>query len=192
MSRPVSSEATALLGALRSGNQNARDELVRLVYPELRRIAAGYLRRERPDHTLRPTGLVNEVYIRLFGAKNAEWQNRAHFFAAVAREMRHVLVDYARARNAKKRADGNVRISLSDVLATVDERGEDLVALDQALSRLEQVDPRACRVVELRFFTGLSEAETAEALEISPSTMKRDWKFAKAWLFDQLSSQTPG
>jgi RNA polymerase sigma factor (TIGR02999 family) len=191
MSRPVSGEATALLSALRGGNSNARDELVKLVYPELRRIAAGYLRQERPDHTLRPTALVNEVYIRLFGARNLDWQNRAHFFATVAREMRHVLVDYARARNARKRGDGNVRISLSEVLVAADEKGEDLVALDEALSRLEQIDPRACRVVELRFFTGLNEAETAEALEISLSTMKRDWNFAKAWLFDQLSSSLP-
>ena len=132
-----------------------------LVYPELRRRAIRYLRQERPGHTLRPTGLVHEVYMRLFGPEPASWQNRAHFFSAVAREMRHLLVDYARARNAKKRSEGNVRISLSDVYAAADARDEDLVALDEALSRLEQIDARASRVVELRFFTGLSERETA-------------------------------
>jgi RNA polymerase sigma factor (TIGR02999 family) len=136
---------------------------------------------------LRPTGVVHEVYIRLFGSKQASWQNRAHFFGAVAREMRHLLVDYARARNAKKRIEGNVRISLSDVHEAADVRGEDLLALDEALSRLEQIDARVSRIVELPFFTGLSERETAEALKISISTLKRDWTFAKAWLFDELA-----
>jgi RNA polymerase sigma-70 factor (ECF subfamily) len=188
MSKPAASQITTLLGELRSGNDGARDELVTLVYPELRRIAGRYLRQERDDHTLRPTGVVHEVYIRLFGAERTNWQNRAHFFAAVAREMRHLLVDYARARNAKKRVEGNVRISLSDIDVTADARGEDLVALDEALARLESIDPRVGRVVELRFFTGLGERETAEALKISISTLKRDWTFAKAWLFDQLRS----
>lgn len=192
MSTPDSSHLTTLLGELRHGNEAARDELVTLVYPELRRIANRYLRQERPDHTLRPTGLVHEVYLRLFGSAPANWQNRAHFFAAVAREMRHLLVDYARARNTKKRADGNIRISLSDVLATADSRDEDLVALDEALSRLEKIDRRVGQVVEMRFFTGLSERETAEALSISLSTLKRDWNFAKAWLFDQLTSPRRG
>ena len=188
MSKPAASQITTLLGELRSGNSGARDELVTLVYPELRRIAGKYLWQERGDHTLRPTDVVHEVYIRLFGANQTTWQNRAHFFAAVAREMRHLLVDYARARNAKKRVEGNVRISLTDVHATADARGEDLVALDEALSRLECIDARVGRIVELRFFTGLSERETAEALKISISTLKRDWNFAKAWLFDQLRS----
>jgi len=188
MSKPASSHVTTLLGELRSGNAQARDELVTLVYPELRRIAARYLRQERPDHTLRPTGLVHEVYVRLFGTDQTHWQNRAHFFAAVAREMRHLLVEYARARNTKKRADGNIRISLSDVELVADARDEDLVALDEALSRLERIDRRVSQVVELRFFTGLSERETAEVLKISLSTLKRDWNFAKAWLFDHLST----
>ena len=188
MSKPATNQITTLLGELRNGNDQAREDLVTLVYPELRRIAGKYLRRERDDHTLRPTGVVHEAYIRLFGAEQTIWQNRAHFFAAVAREMRHLLVEYARARNAKKRVDGHVRISLSDVSQAADSRGEDLVALDEALSRLEQIDPRVGRVVELRYFTGLSERETAEALKISISTLKRDWNFAKAWLFDQLRS----
>jgi RNA polymerase sigma factor (TIGR02999 family) len=186
MPKVETSQVTTLLSALRGGNAAAKDELLTLVYPELRRIAAHYMRQERPGHTLRTTGLVNEVYLRLFGAARIEWQNRAHFFATVAREMRHILVDYARARNAQKRPEGNVVVSLSDVDAAAAGREEDLVALDEALSRLEQVDPRASRVVELRFFTGLSEREAAEALDVSISTLKRDWNFAKTWLYDQL------
>ena len=179
-----------LLNALASGDESARAELVTLVYPELRRIAAHYMRQERPGHTLRTTGLVHEVYVRLVGADDANWTNRAHFFSAVAREMRHILVDYARARNAQKRPDGRVLVSLSEVDVPTDARGEDLIALDEALSRLEQEDPRATRVVELRFFSGLSERETAEALGVSISTLKRDWTFAKAWLLDQLRPST--
>src|SRR5262245_46309237 len=146
---------TMLLADLREGRQSARDELVTLVYPELRRIAGHYIRQERPDHTLRTTGLVNEMYVRLFSANDSDWRSRAHFFAAVAREMRHILVDYARARDAKKRPDQRLRISLSDVKAAAEPGStEDLVALDEALSRFEAVDPRASRVVELRYFTG--------------------------------------
>ena len=181
---------TALLGELRLGRASAKEELVTLVYPELRRIAGHYIRQERPDHTLRTTGLVNEMYVRLFGTTHVDWQSRAHFFAAVAREMRHILVEYARARDAKKRPDARLRISLSDVGAAMVASGpdEDVVALDEALSRLEGLDPRAGRVVELRYFTGLTERETAEALGISLSTLKRDWNFARAWLHDQLQS----
>jgi RNA polymerase sigma-70 factor, ECF subfamily len=179
---------TMLIGELRHGNDAAREELVTLVYPELRRIAARYMRQERPDHTLRATGLVNEMYVRLFGTGAMDWQSRAHFFAAVAREMRHILVDYARARDAKKRPDHRLAISLSAVEVPADEREEDLLALNEALSRLESIDPRASRVVELRYFTGLSERETAEALGVSIATLKRDWAFARAWLLDQLGS----
>jgi RNA polymerase sigma-70 factor (ECF subfamily) len=179
---------TTLIAQLRQGNDAAREELVTLVYPELRRIAAHYMRQERPGHTLRTTGLVNEMYVRLFGTASMDWQSRAHFFAAVAREMRHILVDYARARNAKKRPDQRLAISLTDVDLVSHEREEDLIALDEALLRLESVDPRASRVVELRYFTGLSEREAAEALGISIATLKRDWTFARAWLLDQLGS----
>ncbi len=178
---------TTLLGELRRGNDAARDELVALVYPELRRIAAHYLRQERPDHTLQTTGLVNEMYMRLFGAAATDWQSRAHFFGAVAREMRHILVDYARSRDAKKRPDQRLKVSLDEAtMIAADTREEDVVALDEALSRLETVDGRASRVVELRYFTGLSEREAAEALGVSVATLKRDWTFAKAWLLDQL------
>ena len=186
MSKPAPSYLTALLAELREGDVSAREEFVTLVYPELRRIAAGFLRKERHGHTSRPTGLAHEVYLRLFGRGDIEWQNRAHFFAAVAREMRHLLVDHARARNAIKRGEGNIRIPLTGLHTTSDVPDDDLLALDEALARLEAIDPRASRVVELRFFTGLSERETAEALNISISTLKRDWNFAKAWLFDQI------
>ena len=180
---------TNLLAELRQGHVSARDELVTLVYPELRRIAGHYIRQERHDHTLRATGLVNEMYVRLFGTADGDWRNRAHFFAAVAREMRHILVDYARARDAKKRPDQRLRISLSKVAGSADaDSQDDIVALDQALSRLDAIDPRAGRVVELRYFAGLSEPEAAEAMGVSLSTLKRDWNFAKAWLLDQLRS----
>jgi RNA polymerase sigma factor (TIGR02999 family) len=179
---------TALLSELREGNLAARDALVMKVYPELRRIAAHYLRQERVDHTLQRTGLVHEMYVRLFGDDAEAWQNRAHFFAAVARAMRHILVDYARARRAKKRPGHRLAVPLSDVDLSAAAPGDDLVALDEALSRLERVDARASRVVELRYFTGLSEREAAAALGIGLSTLKRDWNFARAWLLDQLTN----
>jgi RNA polymerase sigma-70 factor, ECF subfamily len=187
MSKVPASQVTALLAALRNGDEAARNALLTAVYPELRRIAAHYMRQERPGHTLRTTGLVNEVYLRLFGSENIDWQNRAHFFGAVAREMRRTLVDYARRRNAQKRPDQQVMVRLSDIDAAASAREDDLVALDEALSRLDAIDPRAGRVVELRFFAGLSEREAAEAIGISISTLRRDWNFAKAWLFEQLS-----
>jgi RNA polymerase sigma-70 factor (ECF subfamily) len=188
MSQDGQARLTTLIGELRHGNDAAREELVTLVYPELRRIAARYMRQERPGHTLRATGLVNEMYVRLFGSASMDWQSRAHFFAAVAREMRHILVDYARARDAKKRPDHRLAISLSAVEVPANEGEEYLLALNEALSRLETIDPRASRVVELRYFTGLSERETAEALGVSIATLKRDWAFARAWLLDQLGS----
>jgi RNA polymerase sigma factor (TIGR02999 family) len=188
MSQHGHARLTVLIGELRDGNDAAREELLTLVYPELRRIAAHYMRQERPGHTLRTTGLVNEMYVRLFGAAAMDWQSRAHFFAGVARDLRHILVDYARARDAKKRPDQRLAISLSQVDVPADQGEEDLLALNEALSRLESIDPRASRVVELRYFTGLSERETAEALGISIATLKRDWAFARAWLLDQLAS----
>ena len=188
MAKAAANRMTTLIAELRRGNDAAREELVTLVYPELRRIAAHYMRQERPGHTLRTTGLVNEMYVRLFGTAHMDWQSRAHFFAAVAREMRHILVDYARARNAKKRPDHRLEISLTEVDVVGSERPEDVLALDEALSRLESLDPRASRVVELRYFIGLSEREAAEALGVSISTLKRDWSFARAWLLDQLGS----
>lgn len=189
MSHEAATRMTTLIAELRQGNTAARDELVTLVYPELRRIAAHYMRQERPGHTLRTTALINEMYVRLFGTVRVDWQSRAHFFAAVAREMRHILVDHARARNARKRGDGRLAVSLTDVDVAAGEPSEDILALDEALSRLESIDPRASRVVELRYFSGLSEREAAEALGVSLSTLKRDWHFARAWLLDQLGNQ---
>jgi len=188
MSQEASTRLTMLIAELRQGNDQAREELVTLVYPELRRIAGRYMRQERPGHTLHATALVNEMYVRLFANATMDWQSRAHFFAAVAREMRHILVDYARARDAKKRPDHRLAISLSDVDVAADDGGEDLLALNEALSRLESIDPRVSRVVELRYFTGLSERDAAEALGISIATLKRDWTFARAWLLAQLRS----
>jgi RNA polymerase sigma-70 factor (ECF subfamily) len=188
MSTEGPNEITVLLAELRQGSASARDKLVTLVYPQLRRIAAHYMQQERPGHTLHTTGLVNEMYVRLFRAEPADWRNRAHFFGAVSREMRHILVDYARARNAQKRPDGRIALSLSDADTLAVDRDADLVALDEALTRLEAIDARAGRVVELRYFTGLSEKEAAEAMDVSLSTLRRDWNFAKAWLLDQLRS----
>jgi RNA polymerase sigma factor (TIGR02999 family) len=180
---------TELLADVRAGKKEAMDDLMAVVYPELRQIAGHYLRSERPNHTLQVTGLVHEAYARMFGTVRTDWKNRAHFFAAVATEMRRILVDYARSRNAQKRPGKRVTISLADIKGFGKRPDEDLVALDEALTRLEQMAPRASRAIELRFFTGLSEREAAEALHISIATLKRDWQFAKAWLFNELRSR---
>jgi RNA polymerase sigma factor (TIGR02999 family) len=179
---------SALLGDLRRGEPHAAARLVELVYPELRGIAARYLRSERPDHTLQATALVHETYARLFGGGRSDWKSRAHFFAAVATEMRRILVDYARARNAQKRPGKRAAVSLAEAEGLLKRPDQDLVGLDEALRRLEAVEPRAARVVELRFFTGLDEREAAEALGISVSTLKRDWQYARAWLYKELAS----
>lgn len=180
---------TALLASVRAGDPDARERLVELVYPELRRIAARYLRAERPDHTLQPTALVHEAYARLCADRAADWKSRAYFFAAVATEMRRILVDHARRRNAGKRAGHRIKVSLSHADARVDPPSEDLLALDEALRRFTEIEPRAGRVVELRFFTGLDDRETAEALGVSMATVKRDWHFARSWLFRELTAK---
>jgi RNA polymerase sigma factor (TIGR02999 family) len=185
--KPGSGPLTDLLEGVRRGDRAALEQLAAVVYPELRRIAARYMRLERPGHTLQTTALVHEVYVRLFGS-DPVWENRAHFFAAVSREMRHILVDYARSRNALKGPGGRVRVALSDVPEPGSTPDPDVLALDEALTRLERLEPRASRVVELRFFTGLGEREAAEALNISVATLKRDWTFAKAWLFNELDA----
>jgi RNA polymerase sigma factor (TIGR02999 family) len=178
---------TALLARWRDGDKAAADQLSELVYSELHRIAAREMRRERGGHTLQTTAVVHESYLRIFRAEPVEWKDRAHFFAVAARQLRRVLVDHARRRRSEKRGGGIVKLSLQEWGAPAVELDERLLAVDEALARLESLDSRAAKVVELRFFGGLSEGEAAEALQISVSTLKRDWDFAKTWLTEQLS-----
>ncbi|MFN0085746.1 MAG: sigma-70 family RNA polymerase sigma factor [Blastocatellia bacterium] len=185
-------QVTQLLVDWRNGNQAALDQLMPLVYDELRMIARRYLGREHAGHTLQPTALVNEAYLRLVDQQHIDWQNRAHFFAISARIMRHLLVDHARARQYAKRGGGAVQVSLAEDVASTPEQSIDLVALDQALTRLAGFDDRKNRIVELRFFGGLSADETAEVLGVSEITVKREWLKAKAWLFHELGGGSSG
>lgn len=180
-------DITGLLRAWRDGDAEALAALTPLVYSELRRLAEQHMRRERQDHTLQATALVHEAFLRLTGGSAPAWEDRTHFFKAAARIMRHVLVDHARSRGYAKRGGGGRRISLEEGAAVlVEERAPDLVALDEALTRLAHLDSRQHQVVELRFFGGLSVEETAEVLGISAITVKRDWRSARAWLFAEL------
>ncbi len=172
------------------GDEAALDQLIPLVHEELRRLAKRYMRRERRQraaHTLQTTALVNEAYLRLIDAQRVQWRNRAHFFAIAARLMRRILVDYARAQNYAKRGGGLPQVSLDEAPEFGTERAPDLVALDDALDALARVDERKSRVIELRFFGGLSVEETAEVLKVSPDTVMRDWRLAKAWLLREMS-----
>ena len=182
-------EVTRLLLNWGNGDRAALDALAPLVYDELRRLAQSYLRRERSDHTLQGTALVNEAYLRLVD-QNVKWQNRAHFFGVAAQMIRRILVDHARGHQAVKRGAGAAKLSLDDALA-VPGVGKDLnlVNLDEALKELEALDGRQARIIELRYFTGLSIEETAEVVGISPATVKREWTAARAWLFRQLSRE---
>jgi RNA polymerase sigma-70 factor (ECF subfamily) len=175
-----------LLLAWNRGEPEALEALLPLVYDELRRLAARYLRGERDGHTLQATALVNEAYLRLIEVRQVQWQNRAHFFAMAARLMRRILVDAARARGYQKRGGGAHTLSLDEALIVPVEPGDDLVALDDALTALAAIDPRKSQVVEMRFFGGLNIDETAEALNVSRDTVKRDWKMAKLWLLREL------
>ena len=181
-----SPDVTALLLAWRSGDDSALGQLVPLVHDELRKIARRCLRGEHAGQSLQATALVNEAYLRLVDARLVNWQNRVHFLAMSARLMRRVLVDAGRARGADKRGGDAVRVSLSEALSRSDDLGQDVVALHDALEQLEQVDARKGRLVELRFFGGLSVEEAAVVLEVSPQTAARDWTFAKAWLRREL------
>lgn len=181
-----SSEITALLGDWRRGNRNALNELLPLVYTELRRMAIRHLRRERADHTLQPTALVHEVYLRLIDQRSVDWQNRAHFFGVSAQVMRRILVDHARSHNARKRGDGLPRVSIEAAMEVIGPDGIPVLALDQALSRLAEMDEDLARIVELRAFGGLTIEEAACVLNVSPSTAKREWRTAKAWLTREL------
>ncbi|HEX8493895.1 MAG TPA: sigma-70 family RNA polymerase sigma factor [Pyrinomonadaceae bacterium] len=189
MTPPHTQEVTQLLVKLSDGDRSALDELLPLVYGELRRLADRYLRRERPDHTLQATALVNEAYLRLVD-QNVPWQNRAHFFGVAAEMMRRILVDHARSHQAQKRGSGGVKLSLDEAINMSDERATDLIALDEALSALAEFDQQKSRIVELRFFAGLSIEETAKVLGIGTATVIRQWKMAKAWLYHQVSKES--
>lgn len=179
---PSPHNITHLLKEWSAGDRRALDSLIPLVYEELRHQATRYLRRERPGHTLQTTALIHEAYLRLMDAGDVNWQSRAHFFAIAANLMRRVLVEHARRRDADKRGGSQVRVQLDEALAVADETDVDLLAIDEALDRLAAIDPQQARVVELRFFSGLSVEETAAALGVSPKTVKRDWSVARAWL----------
>ena len=180
---------TALLLAWRAGDEAALGRIVPLVQEELRQIARRCLRNERAGHSLQATALVNEAYLRLIDARQVDWQNRMHFLAMSARLMRRVLVDWARAKHSDKRGGDAVKVSLSEALGRSDDLGQDVVALSDALETLERVDARKARIVELRFFAGLTVDETATVMEISRQTVARDWTFAKAWLRRELKHQ---
>jgi RNA polymerase sigma factor (TIGR02999 family) len=180
-------DVTRLLVDWSNGNRAALDGLAPLVYDELRRLANSYLRRERSDHTLQGTALVNEAYLRLIDQRNVKWQNRAHFFGVAAQMIRRILVDHARGHQAAKRGAGAAKLSLDEALAVPGARDVDLVNLDEALKELAAFDERQSRIIELRYFAGLSIEETAEVVGISPATVKREWTAARAWLFRQLN-----
>jgi RNA polymerase sigma-70 factor (ECF subfamily) len=187
MAAPSASEVTQLLLAWSAGDQSALDKLVPLVHRELRRLAKVYMSGERAGHTLQTTALVNEAYLRLVNVKNVSVKNRAQFLGLSAQIMRNILVDFARIRPRLTDGSEPHRVSLDEALTVSRERGPDLVALDEALDALAEIDPRQSRIVELRFFGGLSVEETAEALEISPRTVVREWKLSRAWLYLELS-----
>jgi RNA polymerase sigma factor (TIGR02999 family) len=188
---PEPADITALLRAHAAGDDVALEQVLARVYDELRRIAQSRLRRERPDHTLAATDLVHEAFLKLVPVDRVDWRSRAHFFAIASRAMRNVLVDHAVRRSAVKRGGGAAALTLDEADATAEYRLDDLIALSEALNRLEQLDARQAHVVECRFFGGLSLEETAEALNISAATVSRDWTFARAWLHRELSTSGP-
>lgn len=183
---PEEGNITQLLAEARAGDRDAEARLLPLVYGQLKRLAAGYMRRERADHTLQPTALVHEAYVQLAGLQDVAWQSRLHFFSVAAQTMRRVLVDHARAHCAEKRGGKRQRISLDEMAVLTDEHWEEILDLDEALHRLAARDERLCRVVELRYFAGMSVEEVAAALDISVRTVKRDWSIARAWLHGEL------
>ncbi|HEV2963192.1 MAG TPA: sigma-70 family RNA polymerase sigma factor [Candidatus Angelobacter sp.] len=182
-----SGEVTRLLVELKHGNREAEKQLIPLVYKELRRIAANYLRNERNAHSLQPTVLVHEAYLRLTQMQKIDWQGRSHFLAIAATLMRRILVDHARAQQSKKRGEGQDVISLEDAILPSPARSLEIVALDEALERLAELDERQSKIVELRFFAGMSEEEAGNVLGISARTVKREWRLAKAWLYQELN-----
>jgi RNA polymerase sigma factor (TIGR02999 family) len=181
-------DVTTLLLAWNSGDQNALDRLMPLVYDELRRLARRHMRAENPGHTLQATALVNDLYVQLIDQRRVNWQSRAHFFGAAAQIIRRLLVDHARARHRLKRG-GGLKVEWNEAIKSSQPVEMDLIALDDALNRLAVMDSQQSRIIELRFFGGLSIEETAEALKISPATVKRDWSFARAWLYREMKSK---
>ena len=180
-------EITQWLLGWRNGDHTALEKLTPLVYQELHRLAKAYMRGERAGHTLQTTGLVNEAYLRLMGSARLDWQNRAHFYAVAAKLMRHILVDFARSRDKLKRGGHWEQVSLDEVLTITADRTVELLDLDEALTALSKLDERQSRVVELRFFGGLTETEIAEVLQVSPRTVNADWSMARSWLLSELS-----
>lgn len=189
MTKPMSHEITRLLVAWSDGDRGALDKLVPIVQPELSRLARRYMARQQRGHTLQATAVINEVYLRLMEWRNLRWQDRAHFFGVSAQLMRRTLVDHARRQQRRKRGGDTIAISLDDAVLVSPERSADLVAVDEALDRLAAFDLRRSRIVELRFFGGLSVDETAEVLKTSPRTVKREWGLARAWLYCELSGK---
>jgi RNA polymerase sigma factor (TIGR02999 family) len=187
MTAPLPEDLSRLLAEWSGGDRTALDELMPLVYDELRRLAHRHLAHERAGHTLQTTALVNEVYLRLINERGMHWQNRSHFFAVAGQLMRFILVDYARAHTRVKRGGVAQQVTLDEALVVSQEQAEDMLALDEALRKLEAFDKRKSQVAEMRFFAGLSIEETAEVLSVSPETIKRDWRLAKAWLHSELS-----
>ena len=185
--QPKTHDVTRLLQAWGQGEGAALEQIIPIVYNELKRIAHRYMTGERQGHSLQTTGLVNEAYLKLIDSQRVNWQNRAHFFAISAQLMRRILVDFARSRGYQKRGGGAQKVTLVEELIGRRERGQDLVALDDAMNALAVLDPRKSRVVELRFFGGLSVEETAEVLKVSPDTVMRDWRLAKSWLRREMS-----
>jgi RNA polymerase sigma factor (TIGR02999 family) len=189
---PSSHEITALLAELKKGNKLAEEQLIPLVYKELHRLSRHYMRGEREGHTLQTSALVNEAYMRLAGDHNIDWKNRAHFFGTAANIMRRILVDHARTRDAQKRGGSAEKVSLENAFVYTDEQSWQVVAVHEALNKLQKWDERQCRIVELRFFAGLNVEETAEAMSISPTTVKREFQMAKAWLYGELGKDISG
>ena len=182
-------EITELLAVWRSGDQAALDRLLPLVYEELRRLASAYMRRERPDHLLQTTALVHEAYLRLVDAPSVNYETRTHFFAVAAQVMRHILVDHARGRRRAKRGQGMPAVELNDIAVLCDDRVEEVIAVNSALEKLTELDARKGRVFELRYFGGMSVEEAATALNVSPVTIARDWRMAKAWLRREIAPE---
>ena len=186
MENQASSDVTRLLGDLNSGNRAALDELLPLVYEELKRIAGKHLRRQHREHTLQTTALVHEAYLKLVNQEDARWENRVHFFAVAARVMRHVLIDYARARQSEKRGGEYVKLSLDEAYHLSDEKQAEIIALDDALNQLAAMDEQKAKIVEMRYFAGMSNEEIAAALGIGTATVTRAWRTARAWLQTQI------